>query len=460
MATVALMHNQLCGTDGVSLEVDKWRAVLERMGHRVHYIAGNEHPGVITVPELSFEHPEIERLLTEATAQWTGTYRDGAALLEDAERVATVLEHSLLDMLDTHGIDFLMPHNLLSIGYNLPAVIALTRLIVHKGIPASGHWHDFWWEGEQSGEVNPTCAEVRSFFEEYAPPLAPNARHTVINSFGRQGMLERKGYDPDIIPNVFDFDQHWAIDDYNRGFREAFGIDRNDIVFLQAARVLDRKAVELAIDVVAEVNRGDNRRDLESNLLYDGRPFTSSNRIILLCAGYVETFGISGNYRQALEGHAAEKGVDIRFVGHRVKHSRGADNEGTLYSLFQDAYPQADMVTYCSVWEGFGNQFLEAVCADTPVVLFEYPVYAADLKPLGFDVVSLGDTFEGTVTQELLRVSTDKVQATAADAVQMLIDPDRRSQAVTTNRRIAEEHFSLNALERHLARAVGAFATA
>ena len=33
MSRVAFIHNALGKTDGVSLEVDKWRVVLERMGH-------------------------------------------------------------------------------------------------------------------------------------------------------------------------------------------------------------------------------------------------------------------------------------------------------------------------------------------------------------------------------------------------------------------------------------------
>lgn len=36
MRTIGILHYQVGGTDGVSLEIDKWKQVLEEMGHTVH----------------------------------------------------------------------------------------------------------------------------------------------------------------------------------------------------------------------------------------------------------------------------------------------------------------------------------------------------------------------------------------------------------------------------------------
>ena len=36
-----LLHFRVFQTDGVSLEMDKWRIVLERLGHKVVYISGS-----------------------------------------------------------------------------------------------------------------------------------------------------------------------------------------------------------------------------------------------------------------------------------------------------------------------------------------------------------------------------------------------------------------------------------
>ena len=46
--------------------------------------------------------------------------------------------------------------------------------------------------------------------------------------------------------------------------------------------------MELAIDVVANLNRPECRHRLEAAPLYDGRRFGPDDRIVLVCAGYVE----------------------------------------------------------------------------------------------------------------------------------------------------------------------------
>ena len=72
MSRVAFIHNALGKTDGVSLEVDKWRVVLERMGHEVFYCAGNDDvEGVFCIPELSFNHPVTYKILRNATVKLT-----------------------------------------------------------------------------------------------------------------------------------------------------------------------------------------------------------------------------------------------------------------------------------------------------------------------------------------------------------------------------------------------------
>lgn len=44
MKTIGILHNQVGGTDGVSLKIDKWKLLLEEMGHTVHLCAGDLEP--------------------------------------------------------------------------------------------------------------------------------------------------------------------------------------------------------------------------------------------------------------------------------------------------------------------------------------------------------------------------------------------------------------------------------
>jgi len=311
------------------------------------------------------------------------------------------------------------------------------------------HNHDFWWE--DSGEVYPTCPEVVAFFEEHAPPVAPNVRHLVINRIAQDELRRRKGVASRVVPNVFDFDQPaWVRDDFNADFRDAIGLRPGDLFLLQATRVLDRKGVELAIDLVAQLNRPEYRRRLEAAPLYDGRRFGKEDRIVLVCAGYVEGIGLSGSYVESLVAKAAELEVDVVWCGERVKHARGQDEQGKLYSLW-DAYVGADLVTYPSSWEGWGNQLIEAVFARVPVVLFEYPVYVSDLREAGFRVASLGDTLGPRDERGLVTVPPDALRSATEQVVRSLQDADARREAVAHNVARARERYSFEALEAILA---------
>jgi EAL domain-containing protein (putative c-di-GMP-specific phosphodiesterase class I) len=59
---VGFVSTRLSGTDGVSLETDKWTQLLHQMGHQVFHCAGeldDDSPGGSEmVPEMHFRHPD------------------------------------------------------------------------------------------------------------------------------------------------------------------------------------------------------------------------------------------------------------------------------------------------------------------------------------------------------------------------------------------------------------------
>jgi glycosyltransferase involved in cell wall biosynthesis len=448
MATLAFFQNRLGRTDGVSLEVDKWRTVLrDRMGHKVWYCSGNDDvPTNYNISELYAQHPKTWKILRNGTVEFKD-YATEQDLELDIYNHADVIEEKLLRFIDEKKVDVLLPNNLCSGGYQPASAIAFHRVMRKTGLPSFIHSHDFYFE--ESGEVRATCHTVASIYERYFPVKLPNVRHVVINRIAQRELKRRKNLDATVVPNVFDFDQPaWVADEYNSDFRAAFGIGRDDLVFLQATRILDRKGIELAIDVVAEVGRAARRKALAGAPTASGGRFGAKSAIVLLCAGIVETIGISGDYWGALRRRAGEKGVDLRHVGDRVRHSRGTDATGAkVYSLW-DSYVLADFVTYPSTWEGWGNQFIEAVFAKLPVVLFEYPVWVSDLKEAGFDVVSLGDKVAGRGQDGLVRVAPACVRRAADEVVAILTDPARRREIGEKNFAIGRERYSLATLER------------
>jgi glycosyltransferase involved in cell wall biosynthesis len=407
-------------------------------------MAGNEDvPGGNFIPELYPFHPVTNRIIKNATRKLED-YPDQSALLADIMAHKAIVKEKMRRLIAALRVDVMVPNNLLSVGYNIPGMVALSEILAETRLPTICHSHDFWWE--ESGEVFPTCEGIVELYLRHAPPDLPNVRHVVINRLAQRELKRRRGLDARVVPNVFDFDQPpWQLDEYNRDLRAAVGISPTDLVFLQATRILDRKAVELAIDVVADLSKPENRRRLESGPLWDGRRFGPQDKIVLLCAGYVEGIGLSADYHAKLVAKAAELGVEVRWIADRVAHSRGSKNGQKIYSLW-DTYCIADFVTYPSIWEGWGNQLIEALFARLPVVIFEYPVFVSDLKPVGFELVSLGDRLAGKDHRGLVTVERSRLEDAIAEIIRYLKDADARHRAVAHNYRLAQQHFSLQTL--------------
>ena len=102
------------------------------------------------------------------------------------------------------------------------------------------------------------------------------------------------------------------------------------------------------------------------------------------------------------------------------------------------------------MYEGWGNQFLEGLHARVPIVVFEYPVYKADIKDKGFAVISLGDELAGKDDLGLVKVPPAVISRAAAAAVTVLTDPAVREEMVARNYELGRRYYSLESLERHL----------
>ena len=104
MARIAFFHNALGKTDGVSLEVDKWKSVLEKMGHTVYYCAGNNDVGhVHCIPQLCFMHPKTYELIQNATVQLKDY--DEKTLKNEILQQASIIKKQLLEFIDKYKIE-------------------------------------------------------------------------------------------------------------------------------------------------------------------------------------------------------------------------------------------------------------------------------------------------------------------------------------------------------------------
>jgi glycosyltransferase involved in cell wall biosynthesis len=146
--------------------------------------------------------------------------------------------------------------------------------------------------------------------------------------------------------------------------------------------------------------------------------------------------GDEGNdYEQRIREYAHLLDVTVRFEADQVQDYRGTTKDGQKIYTLGDVYPHADMVTYPSSIEGFGNAFLEAVYYKRLILVNNYSIYEVDIKPKGFHTL----WFDGYISTSTL------------DAVRKALKhPEMAQEWAETNYQLAKRYFSCTVLERRL----------
>lgn len=450
---IGIFHYIANFTDGVSLEMNKWRQVFEDMGHTVHYCAGKYGSDAETVVEEMYHHiPEIERLNFNGFMDLHDF--DAASYKTELYRWVDILEDKFRQFILEKEINFIVPQNVWCVAANPAVAIALERVRCEIDMPALAHNHDFYWE--RTDDIALTNKAVIELADKYLPPRDPKIKHAVINSLGQRELLARKGISSTIVPNIFDFDTPtWKPDDYNQDFRDRIGVSEKDIIILQATRIVTRKGIELAIDFVKALDTSQRRAQLQTKGLYNGRQFTSDSRIVLVLAGYALDDSTE-RYKSQLANKAKQMGVETCFIEDLVGERRVTRNGEKIYSLW-DTYVYADFVTYPSLWEGWGNQLLEAIRAKLPLMLFEYPVYKTDLKDKGLKVVSLGSEITGRDEQGLVTIAPEVIERAADEGIELLTNAKIRQETVEHNFNVGKKYYSLDALYIYLEQLMQSF---
>jgi glycosyltransferase involved in cell wall biosynthesis len=307
----------------------------------------------------------------------------------------------------SNHLDLIVVQNALTIPMNLPLGVCLTGLIAELGIHTIAHHHDFFWE-RQRYQTN----GILDLLDTTFPAKLPTIQHVTINTIAQERLKVRRGIESIVIPNVHDFaTPPPPIDNYSSDLRDALGLSPEDLFILQPTRVIQRKGIEMSLELV-------HRLELPQA------------RLFITHRAHDEGL----DYWHWLKREAGVMHVDLRLIDHMIGTQRSRIDAHKIYSLW-DAYPHADLVTYPSTYEGFGNALLEAIYFKRLTVVNRYPVYNADIGPLGFDFVELNGFVDEAAVQKTR---------------QLLNDPDQVRAITDKNYVIAQEHFSLEVLEEKL----------
>ncbi|MBI2357040.1 glycosyltransferase family 4 protein [Candidatus Dojkabacteria bacterium] len=381
---IGICHYKIGDTDGVSLEIEKRANLLSQMGHKVSRIAGVESPKVdYVIPELDFNLPEVVKIKENSFGPIVD-YRNEQELMSAIDSVANKIYEKLLEISKIEKFDYLFVHNIFSHGRHISAAKSFYMFFKKTKTKIISYNHDFW---SSYGNLYMTPHRaVKDFISTYVPPKDPGIEHVVINSIMKSKLKEEFDLESTVFPDTFDFQQsEWKRDDYNRDLERELGVKDSDLIILHATRIVERKAIEIAFQVVKSIY--DNQELYWGRTLYNGKVFSKDSDIVFILPGYVEP--ASMGYFLKLKEYCQYKGVKVVYAGDICKASREILEGRKYYSLW-DFYAISDIVTYTSTWEGWGNQFVEAIFARKPIVVFEYPVYKSDIGPEGYKVFSLG----------------------------------------------------------------------
>jgi mannosylglucosylglycerate synthase len=404
---IGFVSTRFSGNDGVSLETKKWMQVLSNLGYPGFFFGADcdetERAFSYIVPEAHFQHPDIQDIYQVG---FSSPLRP-PEITKRLQRLKDHLKQHLYTFTRQFKIHLLVAENVLAIPLNIPLGIALTEFIAETGIPVIAHHHDFFWERKRF-LVN--C--VWDYLNMAFPPHLPSIRHVVINSSASNQLSLRTGISAMLIPNVMDFDHPPApADEYTSSLRADMGMAPDEYFFLQPTRVVQRKGIEHAIELIHQLDR--------------------KARLVISHASGDE----GHDYEQRVRRYASLLNVPTNFVTEIIRDERTVQADGRKVYTLWDAYQCADLVTYPSEIEGFGNAFLEAIYFHKPILVNNYSIFAIDIKPKGFRVVE----FDGYITDQTVWF------------VQRILDDLNLVQEMTEyNYQLARRHYSYSMLERRL----------
>jgi len=230
----------------------------------------------------------------------------------------------------------------------------------------------------------------------------------------------QRGISNEVVPNVYNFTVPPPSPDGNYcNLRGEIGLRETDPFILQPTRVVPRKWIERSIEIVRNL-------DLDNPLL-----------VISHATG-----DEGDGYYQRVQEYAQNMGVKIAPLDHLIRPNRRANEDGEKFYTIGDIYQCADLVTYPSGYEGFGNAFLEAIYYKKPIVVNRYSIYISDIEPKGFDVIAM----DGFVTSKII----DQIR-------QVLNNPNRLQEMVEKNYQQAKKSFSYEVLEEKLIHLIRTF---
>ncbi|PCH98573.1 MAG: hypothetical protein COB85_01270 [Bacteroidetes bacterium] len=416
---IGIIIGRIGGVDGVALETEKWIQVFQRMGHEVFILSGQFEEIEIDLkhetlfPVLSFFSSECA---WEQNRAFFDPTDDADELMSDIQSVAQGITNKIKSWISDNQIDVLISENASALPSHLSMAVGIWKAVEETGIPTITHDHDFYWErGDRY--VSPH-EEINKMVHSFFPLKLAGVKHAVINTYAKETLEEKFGLDSVVVPNVMDFDiPYGLLTEDNKQLPKDLGLDESDILLFQVTRIVGRKGIEVAIDLI---HRLDDKRVK-----------------LVITGNHNDDEG--GKYYKKLVNqiHDLHLFNQVIFTDGSIQNHSWRGHHGSMKYSLSDAYAHANSCTYFSTYEGFGNAFVESVLAKTPIFVNNYePVYMPDIGSKGFKVVMLEKN-------ELTDQAVD-------DMREIIYDSKLNKEIADFNFEIGKKNFSYSVLQEKL----------
>ena len=337
---------------GVESVIGHHARLMAEAGHAVQILAGrgeqtDERIGFVQIPLADSRHPVVASIKEKLDK---GIVPDEFHDLVEklAEELHNVVEDS----------DRLIAHNVCSLNKNLILTAALKRISERTQSPRFILWHhDLAW----------TTPRYRDELHEGYPwnllcKAWDGAEQVTISEFRRRELAQLMGL-PDekiwVIPNGVDVARFLKLEKVTSQFIDQLGLLNAHPVLLLPVRITPRKNIELALRVMADLQK-------------------QAPRVKLIVTGPLGPHN-SANVQYFEKLTALRNSLHLEDVVHFLAELRDAFLPDEVIS---DFYQLSDALFLPSREEGFGIPILEAG-------LVRLPVFCADIPPLR----DLGRTF-------------------------------------------------------------------
>jgi glycosyltransferase involved in cell wall biosynthesis len=392
---LGFVSTRFAGIDGVSLEASKWAQIFEGEGHNCHWFAGELTKNTIvsileTRADFKYERNQW------INNQLFGNHKKSFQLSKIIHNYKSILASRLKIFIESYDLDLLIVENALAIPMHIPLGLALTDLISAterpRYLPLNGN---------------------KIYIHRAFPPKLPNIEHVVINSEAQQELARRRRIAATLIPNAMDFENPPIVSKERvKAFRRSIGLKPDDVMFLQPTRVVQRKGIEFALELIKALNH-------------------PKYKLVISHEAGDEGF----EYVESINQLAARYGIQVLFVDKIVDDPFARPSEKNNRFSLWEVYQAADFITYPSLYEGFGNAFLEAIYFKKPMLVNRYKIFVNDIEPKGFELVKMDGVLTGDVVKTIQKIVHDK---------------ERKQTMVDKNYRVALKHYSYSSLRKQL----------